>query len=250
MKNTKTHMHLKKKVLLLVCALILIAVIVALINFYPILSMSPVGTGTISDTEITSVKNGMNSVFLIESNDGYIMFDAGSNQKALAKELVKAGVSASDVKHIILTHTDYDHVDSLPLFENATIYLNEDEVQMINGETERSSGKYSSLPDGIAHEDLILLKNGTVMTIGDRDIRCVGAPGHTPGSMAFILDSRYIFTGDALKINDNNISVHPFTMDEDTANGTIKMLYEFIKETELTLTAHYGVSYSDNLTIK
>jgi glyoxylase-like metal-dependent hydrolase (beta-lactamase superfamily II) len=237
----------KKKILLSLAALVLIAAVIALIIFYPMLLMRPAGTGAIPDTGIIAVKNGMNAVYLIESGSGYVMIDAGSDAEALVKTLYKIGIKRSEVTHILLTHSDYDHVAALDLFPDADIYMSEDEEQMINGETKRNAGGSNSLPGGIAPDSLVYLKDKQIITFGELTIKCLSAPGHTPGSMSFIIDDRYLFTGDAFMISDNKLSVHPFTMDKDTAADTIQKFYAVIKETDLTLTAHYGYYNSHDL---
>ena len=58
--------------------------------------------------------------------------------------------------------------------------------------------------------------------------------------MIYIVDDRYLFSGDAFKIEGNAMGVHPFTKDEETSMATMQRLYGDISGTELTLTSHYG----------
>ena len=228
-----------KKILLFISILLLLSAAVIWSIISPLLAMDPAETEKIAGTCITAINNGMNSVYMIESNEGYVMVDAGSDPDALLNALEETDIDRSGVAHILLTHADYDHVASLALFPNAKIYINEDEVQMINGRTKRGND-FNELPDGIALDSLILLKDEQKLEVGGRTIRCVKAPGHTPGSMVYVIDGRYLFTGDAFMVKANTISTHPFTMDKAAANNTIKMLNEIVKGTELTLTSHYG----------
>ena len=237
----------KKKIIIIVCAA-LVGVFV-LINVLPFLSMSPAKTGRIADTGIIAVNNGMCNVFLIESNDGYALIDAGVNMKLLETSLADLGILPSDIKHIFLTHSDGDHVAALPLFAGAEIYMSENEMQMIDGRTNRNGGSSNSLPAGTDESSVVPLKDGQEVKVGDRVIRGVNAPGHTPGSMLYIADDSYLFTGDAFIINDNKLGVHPFTMDAEKSKETIERLYGEITGTELTFTAHYGYFESADLKI-
>jgi len=239
----------KKRIIIIVCAAVAAVAVFVLINVFPFLSMNPAKTGEIAGTGIVAVNNGMCSVYLIESSDGYALIDAGVDSGGLAKTLADIGVSPSDIKHIFLTHTDGDHVASLPLFAGAAIYMSEDEMQMIDGRTNRSGGSSNSLPSGTDTSSLTLLKDGQEVAVGERTIKGVKAPGHTPGSMLYIVDDNYLFSGDAFRVSDNKMTVHPFTMDAERAAGTIERLYGDIAGTELTMTAHYGYFESAGLKI-
>jgi len=237
----------RKRIVLIACAVLLIVIIIALIIAMPLLQMRPAKTGRIDGTGVIAVNNGMCSVFLIESSEGYILIDAGSNPGRLEKSLDDLGVSLSDIKNVFLTHSDGDHVAALPLFPGAVVYMSEDEVQMTDGRTKRNSGSSNSLPDKDEPYVITPLINDARLTIGGREIRCVKAPGHTPGTMVYIVDDSYVFTGDAFLIRTNRVGVHPFTMDKETSEMTIKSLITDIRETQLTFTAHYGYHDSPDL---
>jgi len=240
-------MKKNKKKWIIICAAVAVAVVLILVNVGPFLSMSPAATGRIADTGIIAVNNSMCSVYLVESSEGYALIDAGINMNGLAKTLAELGVDPADVKYVFLTHSDGDHVAALPLFPNAAIYMGEDEKQLLDGRTNRSGSAGNSLPAGIDLSSIILLGDGQEIMIGERVIKAVKAPGHTPGSMLYIADGKYVFSGDAFKIANHKMSVHPYTMDAKTSNDTMQRLYGEITGTELTVTAHYGYYSSANL---
>ena len=239
----------KKKIWIVICAAVAVVVVLVLVNIGPFLSMSPAATGKISDTGIIAVNNGMCNVYLIESSEGYALIDAGFSSNGIAATLTELGVDPSGVKAVFLTHSDGDHVAALPLLTNATIYMSEDEKQLLDGRTNRSAGAGNSLPAGIGIDSIVLLGDGQEIKIGERTIKAVKAPGHTPGSILYIADGKYVFSGDAFKIADNKMSVHPFTMDDKTSNETMERLYREITGTYLTLTAHYGYFASPDLVL-
>ena len=240
----------KRTIIIIICAAVAAVFVMVLANVLPFISMNPAETGRIADTGIIAVNNGMCNAFLVESSDGYALIDAGVSMGALEKTLAETGVSPSEVKHVFLTHSDGDHVAALPLFTNAAIYMSEDEAQMIDGRTKRSGNSGNSLPSGTDQNGVVLLGDAQALNIGGRDIRCVKAPGHTPGSMIYIVDDRYLFSGDAFKIEGNAMDVHPFTMDEELSRATMQRLHGDITGTELTLTAHYGYFNSPGLVLQ
>ena len=235
-------MRKSKLILFIIIAIFVLLVLIGLVSFYPVLSMNPVETGQVFNTEILAVKNGMNSSFLIKAKngDGYILFDAGSNAKKFETSLSKIEITASDIKWIFLSHSDSDHVGALTLFQDAQIYMNKDELQMINGDTKRNQFGENSLPPGIDIDKITLLSDGQELFPGETIIKCIAAPGHTPGSMLYLIDGKYLFTGDAFKINNSSLSVHPFTMDESQSKQTILNLSEFVSNASVVLTSHFG----------
>lgn len=240
----------KKKTKLVVIGVILLVLVIGatvLVNFLPMLSMHPIETGYVEDTPIIAIKNQKNDLFLMDTNDGYILIDAGSNVNAIIESLNEQSIDPDEVKYIFLTHTDYDHVASLSLFSNAQILLSANEMQMIDGTTKRSAFSGNSLQDGIEIGSLTPLNNGDQMEIGGCTVECIDAPGHTPGSMAYLINDKYLFTGDAFKVSKGVISTHPYSMDKALSKGTINDLETYFKGSELVLTAHYGYFYPDKL---
>ena len=230
-------------------AVLLIAAI-GLIYVFPMMSMTPSETGKILDTGIFAVNNQLNCLYFIETDDGYIVIDAGSNANAVAQTLIEEGISPLDVKYVLLTHSDSDHVASLSLFTNAQIYMSEDELQMVDGTKKRNFIIRNSLPEDVNLSSLSLLKEGEQLNLGEHTIECIKVPGHTVGSMTYLLDGQYLFTGDAVKVKNNMMSIHPFTMDKKTAEESIQNLSELNNENILVITAHYGYYNASDLKLK
>lgn len=230
----------KRIVIIAVLAVVLLVAVIGLVTMWPMLSMKPATTGVIADTEIAAVNNGMNSLYFLPSTDGYIAVDAGTDAQKAIQEMAALGIEPQDVKHVLLTHTDYDHVAALAHFPGAQIYMSEDELQMIDGTTKRNAAQSNALPDGVARDSLVLLRDGQELEIGGHSIACVKAPGHTPGSMAYKLDGAYLFTGDAARVSGGGMEIHPFTMDEAAAAASLQVLREEMDGCRLVLTAHYG----------
>ncbi|MDR1804022.1 MAG: MBL fold metallo-hydrolase [Treponema sp.] len=207
----------------------------------PLLRMNPVKTGQISGTNIFAVKNAIVTVYLIKTDNGYILIDAGSNATQLKTSLDEAGVNIDDVKWILLTHSDSDHTAALTLFPNAAIYMSKDELPLINGTMKRFFFGGNKLPPGIDIVKITLLSDGQELSFGGTKVKCITAPGHTDGSMLYLADNRYLFTGDAFMVGNGKIGVHPFAKDKKLSVKTIERLRETIDSASIILTSHYGV---------
>jgi len=234
-------MNKAKKPLLISILILLILTIIILCSCISLLTMKPAETGIVLNTELLAVKNGRNASFLVKTDDGYILFDAGSDAKQFAASLKEISININDIKWIFLSHSDMDHVASLPLFPNAEIYMSKDELQLINGTTKRNPFGGNSMPKGINISKLILLSDEQELSPGGMNIKCIAAPGHTPGSMMYLISDKYLFTGDAFKLTGSDFDVHPFTMDSKLSKATIERLKETINKCSIVLTSHYGI---------
>lgn len=229
-----------KYTILIALGLLVLGGAVLIINVFPLLSMKPVETGKIPNTEIYAIKNRRNNVFVIKIDNEYTLIDAGSDITAIKESLGQLSIDIANIKYVQLTHTDSDHVASLSLFPNAEVYISEDEKQMINGKVKRNSFGFNSLPKEVDVESLILLTDNQELKFGEHTIQCIKIPGHTLGSMAYFLDGKYLFTGDSIKIENGNISIHPFTMDENSAKASITRINDLQGSCQLILSSHYG----------
>ena len=229
-----------KKVLLALVAAIIILIAIAAIYFYPVITMSPAKTGEIPGTSIYAAKNVMGAVYFVKTNAGYIMVDAGTDAKGLLSTMGELNIGTNEVKWILITHSDYDHVSGLALFPGAKIYMNEDEMKMLDGTEKRNASKGNSLPAGVNVNAVNLLGNGQKLTFGGIEVECLKAPGHTIGSMLYLVDGSYLFTGDAFSLSKGKLGIHPFTMDKERARQTIDEFRDTVNNSRYVLSTHYG----------
>ena len=132
------------------------------------------------------------------------MIDAGYNYDRLAEKMGWLGIDPAAVKDIFITHQDTDHVgaveaDSPGLFKNATLYIGETENRYLTGETRRRviHGLYK-LPQVTINNRKTLLQDGQILHVGDFKIECFKVSGHTWGHMVYLVDDKYLFTGDTI----------------------------------------------------
>jgi len=226
--------------------LFVVVVILAFIAGYalsyaiPLLSLKPAETGQIPGTNIFAVKNRLGCAYFYSTNDGYVMIDAGSDAIKFEASLNEKGINVNDVRWIFLTHSDSDHVAALAMFPNATVYMGEDELPLLNGAVKRSAVIRNKLPTGISVDKINLLRDDQELLCGGIKVECLKTPGHTIGSMSYLVDGEYLFTGDAFKLVKGVMGVHPFTMDAKLAKQSMERLKETMIGSSFVLTSHYG----------
>lgn len=163
----------------------------------------PLNTGSI-DEHVKCLREYIANIFFYTKNGTTIMIDAGYNYPRLKEKMAWLDLNPADIRHILITHQDTDHVgavekDSDLLFSQATLYLSEIENRYLTGEKRRKViyGFYK-LPMVYSENPRKLLKDGEVFYIEDIKIEAILVPGHTWGHLVYLIDDKYLFTGDTI----------------------------------------------------
>ena len=163
----------------------------------------PLNTGWI-DEHVASVREWIANVYFYKKGGTVIMVDAGYNYDRLAEKMGWLDIEPSSIQHILITHQDTDHVgaveaDSDGLFQDAKLYIGEIENRYLTGDVRRKVifGMYK-LPMVTINNEKVLLKDGEVLYINDIKIEAFLVPGHTWGHIDYLIDDKYLFTGDTI----------------------------------------------------
>ena len=163
----------------------------------------PLNTGWLDDN-VACVREWVANIFFYRKKGKTIMLDAGYNYDRLAEKMAWLGIKPEEISYILITHQDTDHVgaieaDSPGLFKNAKIYIGEIENKYLTGEKRRKViYNLYKLPQVTVKNQKVLLKDGEKFKIGDINIEAFMVPGHTWGHMVYLIDDKYLFTGDTI----------------------------------------------------
>ena len=158
----------------------------------------PLNTGWI-DEYVACVREWVANIFFYRKGETTIMVDAGYNYDRLEEKMGWLGIDPMSIRHILITHQDTDHVgaveaDSPGLFRDAKLYIGEIENKYLTGEVRRKVIYHLyKLPQVTINNEKVLLHDGQVF-----EIECFLVPGHTWGHMVYLIDDRYLFTGDTI----------------------------------------------------
>ena len=193
-------------------------------------------TGDINP-DIFTVEDGMVNMFLLRKNGKYLAVDAGNSVGNIRNQLKSAGIRGENVSGVLLTHTDYDHTGALPLFPDAEIYISAPEENMLNGKVHRTLFFNNKLK-----RQYTTLEDGERRNIAGWDIQTIVIPGHTSGSACYLVDGKYLFTGDT-GLKDNRITPFNafFCVNRNEQEVSLKKL-DSLHNIEIVLTAHYGIT--------
>lgn len=175
---------------------------------------------------IKQIEMGKSNAYLIETEKGFILVDAGIPGKLTKVEKIMAEKNADlkDILLIIITHVHYDHVGSLAALKEKTgakVLVHEKEKEFLEkGRTDFPAGtvfisklisklsnlisesKFKALSPDITIEDHYDLKQYGI------DGEIIHTPGHTRGSISLIINGEDIICGDTL-FNFMPHSVYP-----------------------------------------
>ncbi len=177
------------------------------------------------------------NVYLWEREDGYTMIDTGFPWQAAAilNSMKATGISPSEVKRILITHGDIDHVGALAIVKRVTggeVVAHAAEKPLIEGTTKRKlrrnlAGALYTPIDRLLTA-LLLRPVSVDRTVIDREIlkeegfRVVYTPGHTPGHVAYYHPGRKVlFTGDAF-MNVNGRIRGPYALYTPDPTGALE----------------------------
>ena len=185
---------------------------------------------------------------VVNTGDKLILFDTGMGTSQAfgpttgrqQKSLAEAGIKASDIDAVVLSHAHIDHIGGIvdasdkPLFPNAQYYISQADFDYWTDE-----GKLGSpLKDFVVHarknllpvrDRIVFFKDGQEFLPG---VQAMAAPGHTVGHHMFMVTSKgksFAFLGDlthhAVLLLERPLMEFSYDTDpKQSAQSRVKML--------------------------
>lgn len=216
----------------------------------------PLNTGFIDD-RVSCIREYVANIYFYTKNGHTIMIDAGYNYDRLAEKMQWLGINSKDIKEILVTHQDTDHVGAIEqssdeLFRDATIYIGNVENEYLEGRKHRKVfWGLTTLPQVIINNPKILVEDGQIFYIGNIKIEAFLVPGHTWGHLVYLVDDCYLFTGDTIWLGADGGYAFLNTLAEDRKLQcqSLQRLKEILEKRNLQLkiiTGHTG--WTDDFT--
>jgi hydroxyacylglutathione hydrolase len=183
---------------------------------------------------------GSVNCYLAAAGSGFVLIDTGaSNQRsALERELASAGCKAGDLKLIVITHGDFDHIGNAAYLRRkfgAKIAMHQDDAGM----AERGDMFWNRKSGNVVMRTMVpvLLRFGRAdrfepdLAIGDGynlaefglDATVLSLPGHSKGSIGVVTASGDLFCGDLFE-NTKEPALNSIMDDLAAANASVARL--------------------------
>ena len=210
----------------------------------------PLNTGFI-DERVSCIREYVANIYFYTKDGQTIMIDAGYNYDRLAEKMQWLDISPKDIKDILITHQDTDHVGAIEkgsneLFKEATIYIGRIENEYLEGKrTRKVFWGLHKLPKVQIDNKKVLIDDGQVFYIGNIKIEAILVPGHTWGHLVYLIDDAYLFTGDTIWFGADGgyAFLNNLAEDKKLQVKSLKRLEEIIRGKNLKLkiiTGHTG----------
>jgi glyoxylase-like metal-dependent hydrolase (beta-lactamase superfamily II) len=232
---------MKKKILITIGVLAGIAILVVGYVFarfgIEVRKMAPVATGEVVPG-VFAIRDDFVNLYLVKGKSGWIMIDGGDKPAAVEEGLRKLGIPKDGINAVFLTHSDSDHTAALAVLGEVPLFVGAGEERIITGPEHRMFFMRNSLP-----ERRRLLSGGETVDSGGVIVQAFRTPGHTPGSMCYLLNGRWLFTGDTISLKEGNAGpfVELFNMDTATQRESIRKIAA-LGGVEAVFTAHHGMT--------
>jgi glyoxylase-like metal-dependent hydrolase (beta-lactamase superfamily II) len=191
------------------------------------------------------------NAYLVEDAAGVTIVDAGlpGHWRELEQELTRLGRSLDDVRGIVLTHGDSDHIgfgERLRQANGILVHVHELDAARARGEIKKPNSGWGPIKMrsllrfvwySARHGGLRIRPVHEVVTFADGDTldlpgspRIIHVPGHTPGSVAVHVPAvDALFVGDALTTGnvltgEQGPRPAPFTLDPEGALASLAKL--------------------------
>lgn len=180
---------------------------------------------------------GVNSYLITSDKGGSVLIDAPYGGEYILKQIEEKNIR---LEKILLTHGHCDHIATAFLISQKTgakVYIHSADRNKLTDNSLNLS-EYFALPpiDGIT--DPVTVEDGDIITQDELEIEVMNTPGHTSGSVCYIIDD-HMFCGDTLFKGSMGRTDMP-DGDEATMLQTLAMLYDFDTSTDYKLYSGHG----------
>ncbi|RFU84486.1 MBL fold metallo-hydrolase [Streptomyces triticagri] len=204
------------------------------------------------DQHLHRIGNDIVAVHLVVTDDGITVIDAGlaGHWRELTAELDAVGRTIADIRGVVLTHGDTDHLgfaERLRRDHGVPVFVHSADAARARGEVKAKNSWGHTKPAAAAGFLWYAVRKGGLRTtyltevseMADGDVldlpgapRILGLPGHSPGSVAVhVPEADALFVGDGLTTRhvltgQRGPQPAPFTDDDEQALTSLDRLGE------------------------
>ncbi len=200
-------------------------------------------------------------IYAVRTDSSVVVVDLGWSdaERALRDALSRLGATPRDVAAVLLTHSHRDHIGAWRAVAHAPFYVGRGEGARLRGETAHGGWiprwadrlRRPALPD--ARVTVRELTGDTALAFGRDTVRAFALPGHTPGSVAWLVGG-VLLVGDGASHAKSSGRLRParrgFSDDAAEARRSLARLREAVAPhpVRVICTAHARCAPADSAT--
>jgi glyoxylase-like metal-dependent hydrolase (beta-lactamase superfamily II) len=182
------------------------------------------------------------AIYLLRFGEQAVLVDAGCGRAVdrLLMSIEAAGVSPTQIGILLLTHCHYDHTGGAAelrrRFGWQVVLHPLDAVHLEAGDDDVTAASWYGARIENCPVDL-RVGDGDVITVGSRPVQVIHIPGHSPGSLAYLVESR---GQRVLFAQDVHGPLHPSLLsDRRDYQASLRKLAAL--EADILCEGHYGI---------
>ncbi len=186
------------------------------------------------------------AVYLIHVDDHAAVVDAGCGESVgqLIKNIRACGVALEAIEYLLITHCHFDHTGGVKGLKKrvpqSMIVAHELEAPYLErGDNNVTAARWYGSMIQPFNVDKKIVGSAEDILLGDRIIQAIHVPGHSPGSMVYVLESeeqKILFGQDVHGPLDASLK-----SDRTAYQKSLKLLLSL--EADILCEGHYGVMY-------
>lgn len=162
-----------------------------------------------------NLTNGFDcNVYLFDSGDGYVLFDAGTGlgTDQIWQVCRQEGLEPDRIEHLFLTHAHGDHGGGAAHVRDRTevrIYAGRETAQILDTGDEEAISLPAARAAGVYPQDYVyracavdqILAHEDTVGIGDLTVEAIATPGHSHDHVSYLVtrgQRTYLVAGDAI----------------------------------------------------
>ncbi|MCD8096021.1 MAG: MBL fold metallo-hydrolase [Ruminococcus sp.] len=138
-----------------------------------------------------------NSYIVSSQKQNAALIDAPADADYILRVLEKRGLT---LKKILLTHGHFDHVGAVADLAEATgcrVYIHRLDIDKLSTDTDGLLINFFRVRGLRLYDGAVAVDDGDILTLDELEFDVVHTPGHTSGSVCYILDD-VMFSGDTI----------------------------------------------------
>lgn len=135
------------------------------------------------------------AIYLVCFDNCAALVDAGCGGQIdrLAANIRACGVAPEKIEYLLLTHCHFDHIGGAEevrdRFDCAIVVHEKDAVAMETGNSLLTAANWYGKRQRRVNVDVKLSGSRSQITLGSRPVTAIHTPGHTPGSVVYLVES-------------------------------------------------------------